>query len=101
MQMLMLAFRSSLQERVHDLLRQCGVEAFTEVEETIGYGLTGPAEGLSFYPGTNSVILVALDQEKFTCVAHALRAWYQENAEHPGWQKPSIRAFSWPCTEIE
>ncbi|MBD0316288.1 MAG: hypothetical protein ICV75_06320 [Nitrospiraceae bacterium] len=29
--------------------------AFTEVHETVGYGQTGPAEGLA---GTNSVVLL-------------------------------------------
>ena len=63
MKMLMVVFRTSLRERVHDLLHQCDVRAFTEVNETVGYGQTGPAEGLAFYPGTNSVILVALNQD--------------------------------------
>lgn len=100
MHMVMLVFRSSLKERVHELLIHCEVHAFTEVNETVGYGKTGPAEGLAFYPGTNSVILVALDDAARDRVTTAVRAWYQENAQHPGWQKPSIRVFSWPCGQI-
>ena len=53
MHMLMVVFRESLKERVHELLEQCDIKAFTEVNETVGYGQTGPAEGLAFYPGTN------------------------------------------------
>jgi len=100
MQMLMVVFRSSLKARVHELLHQCGVNAFTEVPETVGYGQTGPAEGLSFYPGTNSVVLVALDDEHIVRVTKAVTAWCKEAEKHPGWQKPSIRAFSWPCAQI-
>jgi hypothetical protein len=100
MHMLMLIFRSSLKERVHALLHECSVHAFTEVNETVGYGETGPAEGLAFYPGTNSVILVTLDEAALECVTKAVKDWYQESAHHPGWQKPSIRAFSWPCDHI-
>jgi nitrogen regulatory protein PII len=100
MQMVMVVFRSSLSERVHELLHQCDVNAFTEVNETVGYGQTGPAEGLSFYPGTNSVILVALDDDHVVRVAKAVTAWCEEAEKHPGWQKPSLRVFTWPCSQI-
>lgn len=36
MKMLMVVFRTSLRERVHNLLHQCDVRAFTEVNETVG-----------------------------------------------------------------
>lgn len=100
MQMVMLVFRSSLKEQVHALLHRCGVKAFTEVNETVGYGQTGPAEGLAFYPGTNLVILVALDDDHRTRITAAVTAWCAESEKHPGWQKPSIRVFAWPCTQI-
>ncbi len=100
MQMVMLVFRSSLKERVHELLHQCEVHAFTEVNETVGYGQTGPAEGLAFYPGTNSVILVALDDPALARVTKGVKAWHRQNADHPGRQKPSIRVFTWPCSQI-
>jgi hypothetical protein len=100
MQMVMLVFRSSLKEQVHALLHRCDVKAFTEVNESVGYGQTGPAEGLAFYPGTNSVILVSLDDDHQARVAAAVRGWCEESAKHPGWQKPAIRVFAWPCTQI-
>lgn len=100
MQMLMVIFRSSLRERVRELLHQCQVRAFTEINETVGYGQTGPAEGLAFHPGTNSVIFVALDQEHAARVSDAVKAWVDDAATHPGWQKPAIRVFSWPCQQV-
>lgn len=100
MHMVMLVFRSSLKERVHTLLHKCEVHAFTEVNETVGYGETGPAEGLAFYPGTNLVILVTLDEAPLERVTKAVKDWYEENAHHPGWQKPAIRVFSWSCDQI-
>ena len=100
MHMLMVVFRSSLKERVHDLLRQCEVKAFTEMNETVGYGKTGPAEGLAFYPGVNSVILVALDPDHAGRVTKAVKNWYGEAAKHPGWEKPALRVFSWPAEQI-
>jgi hypothetical protein len=100
MHMLMVVFRSSLKERVHELLHQCDVRAFTEVNETVGYGETGPAEGLAFYPGTNAVILVALDSDHMARLAQAVKQWYAETAQHPGWEKPALRVFSWPADQI-
>jgi hypothetical protein len=100
MHMLMVVFRSSLKERVHELLHKCDVRAFTEVNETVGYGQTGPAEGLAFYPGTNGVILAALDDEHVAHVTKLVKAWCEESAQHPGWQKPSLRVFSWPCAQV-
>jgi hypothetical protein len=98
--MVMLVFRSSLKDQVHALLHRCDVKAFTEVNESVGYGQTGPAEGLAFYPGTNSVILAALDNDHQARVATAVIAWCTESENRPGWQKPSIRVFAWPCSQI-
>lgn len=75
-------------------------EGFTEVNETVGYGQTGPAKGLAFHPGTNSVILVALDQEHVAQVTKLVKSWYEEAANHAGWEKPALRVFSWPSEQI-
>jgi hypothetical protein len=100
MHMLMVVFRTSLKERVHDLLHRCDIKAFTEVNETVGYGQTGPAEGLAFYPGTNSIIWVSLDPERAGRVSKAVKQWYEEAAKHPGWEKPALRVFSWAAEQI-
>jgi hypothetical protein len=100
MNMLMLVFRSSLKERIHVLLEQCDVRAYTEMPETIGAGQTGPAEGVSFYPGVNSVIMVAVDDAHAEGVEQAVKDWCADVAQRPGGQKPSIRLFAWPCRQL-
>ena len=100
MNMLMLAFRSSLKERVHVLLEQCDVRAYTEMPETTGAGQTGPADGVSFYPGGNNVIMVAVDDAHAERVERAVHAWRDEVLQRPGGQKPSITVFSWPCRQL-
>lgn len=100
MTMLMIVFRSSLTERVHELLRKCEVLAYTEIPETIGAGQTGPAEGVSFYPGVNRVILVALDPDHSDRVVAAVKAWCDESQHHSGWVKPAIRVFTWSCVQV-
>jgi hypothetical protein len=99
MDMLMIVFRTALKERVHELLRTSGVIAYTEFPETIGLGQSGSTEGSSFYAGGNSVILVSLEPVQRDKVAGAVKDWRAE-AQHSGWVKPTIRIFSWPCTQL-
>jgi hypothetical protein len=100
MNMLMLVLRSSLKERVHALLEQCDVRAYTEVPETTGAGQTGPVEGVSFYPGVNSVILVAMDDVTAERVERTVKAWCDEVTQRPGGRKPAIRMFTWACRQL-
>lgn len=100
MDMVMIVFRNSLKVRVHDILRTCDVLAFTEIPETIGTGQSGPVEGISFYPGSNSVILVSLEPAQRDKVAGAVKTWCAETLEHSGWVKPAIRIFAWPCAQL-
>ena len=99
MDMLMLVFRTSLKDRVHELLQKCGALAYTEFPETVGTGQSGSTEGDSFYAGRNSVILVSLEPSQRDRVTGAVTAWCAE-AQHEGWVKPAIRVFSWPCTQL-
>jgi len=99
MDMLMIVFRTSLNERVHEILQLCGVMAYTEFPQASGIGQSGTTEGVSFYAGGNSVIMASLEPVERDKVAGAIKAWCAE-AQHSGWVKPAIRVFAWPCTQI-
>ncbi len=99
MDMLMIVFRTSLKDRVHEILRSSEVMAYTEFPETSGTGQSGSTEGGSFYAGRNSVILVSLESVQRDKVAAAVKGWCAE-AQHSGWVKPAIRVFSWPCSQL-
>jgi len=99
MDMLMIVYRAALKERVHELLRTCEVTAYTEIPQTIGTGQSGSTEGVSFYAGGNSVVLISLEAERRDMVADAVKAWCAE-AKQAGWVKPAIRVFSWPCAQL-
>ncbi|MFO0773311.1 MAG: hypothetical protein U0172_01425 [Nitrospiraceae bacterium] len=100
MDMMMLIFRTSLKTRVQDILRTAGIHAYTEIPETVGAGQTGPAEGISYYPGINSVILVAVEPPQRDQVATAIKVWCDETIQRSGWVKPAIRVFAWPCNQL-
>ena len=99
MDMLMIVFRSSLKERVHDLLQVCEVKAYTEFPQAGGTGQSGTTEGFSFYAGGNTVILASLEPIQRDKVGDAVKAWCAE-AQQAGWIKPTIHVFSWPCTQL-
>jgi nitrogen regulatory protein PII len=99
MDMLMIVFRTSLNEPVHELLQACGVKAYTELPNTIGTGQSGSTEGASFYAGGNSVILVSLEPAQRDRVVDAVKTWCAD-AQYSGWNKPAIRIFYWPCTQL-
>ena len=100
MKMLMIVFRSSLKDRIEELLRTCDVNAYTEIPETVGLGETGLAEGSSIWPGVNSVIMVALADDHAERVGGAVQALVEEGAKSKHWAKPPIRVFAWPCAQL-
>ena len=46
MDILMIVFRISMKERLHELLRTCDLMAYTEIPEAVGTGQSRPAEGI-------------------------------------------------------
>jgi hypothetical protein len=99
MDMLMIVFRTSLKERIHEILRTSEVMAYTEFPGALGTGQSGSTEGISFYAGGNSMILASLESAQRDKVADAVNAWCEE-ARHSGWLKPAVRVFCWPCTQL-
>ena len=100
MKMLMIVFRSSLRGRVEELLQNCDVQAYTEIQETVGSGESGPAEGSSIWPGVNSVIMVALMDDHADRVGKEVKAFVEQGAKNKSWAKPPIRVFAWPCAQL-
>ena len=62
--------------------------AYTEFPETVGTGQSGSTEGISFYAGGNSVILVSLEPAQRDKVASAVMAWCAEANTQDGSNQP-------------
>ena len=99
MDMMMIVFRTSLRERVHEIMRTCEIAAYTEFPGALGTGQSGSTEGVSFYAGGNSVMMISLESAQRDKVADAVKAWCAE-AQQAGWVKPAIRVFCWPCAQL-
>lgn len=62
MKMLLLAFRQSLEQDLLQLLKKLDVKAFTEALKVFGMGEAGTAYQSLGWPGSNSIILAAMER---------------------------------------
>ena len=100
MKMLLVVFRSSLEEDMLHLFKSLGVKAFTEAAHVFGKGETGSAFGSFSWPGSNSLILVAIEDHQTDAVVKGLKAFRDGLAgKQPGGKIP-IRVFLLPCEDV-
>jgi nitrogen regulatory protein PII len=100
MKMLLLVFRSSLEEDMLHLLNSLGVKAFTEASKVFGKGETGTAFGSFSWPGSNSLILAALEDDQTDKVVKGLKAFRDRLAGEQHGEKIPIRVFILPCKHV-
>lgn len=99
MQMLLIVSRNSLQDDVLALLKDLGVRAFTDLPKVFGVGEAGTRFGSFEWPGFNSLILVALEDEQARRVVDRLTAFRDRAAEVQRGAKIPLRVFVVPCTQ--
>ena len=88
MDMLMLVFRTSLKERVHELLRVSGVKAYTEIPETVGMGQSGSTEGARSIP--EEIVCSSSRSNQFSVTRSLMRSWpgVQRHSKLDGLNQP-------------
>jgi hypothetical protein len=98
MQMLMIAFRSSLEEQILALLKRHDVAAYTEVYKVHGTGEAGSTSGGpgSVWPISNSVLLIALSETQTDAVVAALQQFHAEWEGDPQRPKLPLRGLHTP-----
>lgn len=99
MKMIIIVYRESLEEEMHGLLQEHGVNAFTELHKVGGVGETGAAFHSFTWPGVNSMILTALPEEKAEQVAEGLRVFHDRRIQEHKVQIP-LRVFVLPCVQV-
>ncbi|HXJ84868.1 MAG TPA: hypothetical protein VMS64_40025 [Candidatus Methylomirabilis sp.] len=100
MKMLMIVSRSSLLDDLLGLLAELGVNASTQLPEVHGQGEAGSALGTFANPGSNSVVLAAVDDGAAERVAGELRAFRDRNATRQRGAQIPLRVFVLPCTQV-
>jgi hypothetical protein len=92
--------RTSLERDVVRVIESAGVAAFSIVPAVLGIGASGKALDEYPWPGSNTLLLVALEETRARVLNEALRAFKgSAEARQHGAHVP-LRAFSVPCDEV-
>ena len=95
MKMLMIAYNSAIDEEVNDVLVKCDAQNYTRWTRVLGKGTTsGPHMGTDIWPGENSVLFCAVENEKIDNLLSRI------NELRSKLGKTGVKAFVWPLTEI-
>lgn len=97
MKMLLVIFRQSLDEDVRELLRSLNVKAFTEAPRVFGIGEAGRSDDSFEWPGFNSMILAAMEDEQAAYVIDKLKEFRDHLTKRQRGAKIPMRVFILPC----
>jgi hypothetical protein len=100
MTMLLLVFRYSLDEEILRLLKELNVKSFTEAPKVFGMGEAGTAFNSMDWPGSNCMILSAMEDEQATRVVAGLREFRDRLIKQQRNNKIPIRVFAFPCERL-
>ena len=79
MKLLMLTYSGPTPEHIAALLQAHAAPGYTEIDHVRGAGVTGRIEGSRAWPGSNTVFVSAVPDERVRELQEALRA-YKEKA---------------------
>ena len=93
--MIMISCNSAIDSETMEVLEKCGVENYTKWTQAQGRGKTsGSHFGNEIWPGENSVIFCAIEDEKL----EDLLKYIKDLRTKLG--KAGIKAFVWPLEQI-
>jgi len=100
MQMVVIIFRSSLEEDVLAVLKRCHIRGFSDIAGVLGSGETGSVLGTFDSPGSNSIVLTALDPPDATRVVDALRDLHTAALARQHGRDLPLHVFLLPCEQV-
>jgi len=64
MKIVVIVYNSSIENKVIDAIRECGIEEYTKIPTVYGVGKnSGPHMGTHIWPATNSLLVVSCDDD--------------------------------------
>jgi nitrogen regulatory protein PII len=97
MKMLLIVFRQSIVERIHALLKEYEVNAYTELHNVAGRGETGPTVQFLLSPGANCMILTAVSEQ---LAYRLIDGFTRFKAEQGKGQHDHVHVFILPCEQV-
>lgn len=98
MYLVLIIFRSSLEQDLLGVLERERVAAFTVLPEALGVGEAGRAWHAFPWPASNAVVLAALDAPAKERLVAALRA-FRDAAANRQREAIPLRVFAVPCEQ--
>lgn len=96
MKMLLIVFRQSMVGRIHALLKEYDVNAFTELHNVAGRGETGPNVQFFLSPGANCVIFTVVPESLASRLIDGFTRFKVEQGMEP---HNNVHVFVLPCEQ--
>lgn len=100
MKMLIIVFRDSMNQEIRQLLKDLDIKAFTEAPKVLGTGEAGAAFDSFDWPGTNSMIFSAMEEDQEKRVVAGLKRFRDQLAKQQHGAKIPLRVFVLPCLQV-
>ena len=98
MQMVMMVFRTSLESEVLPWVEEEGL-TYTRIDGVQGTGDTGSVPGSVTWGGANSVLFLALSDDRLTPFRDRIRRYQLELERHPRTGGVPFHIFVLPCIQ--
>ncbi|HNX51827.1 MAG TPA: hypothetical protein PLS53_18135 [Thermoanaerobaculaceae bacterium] len=93
MKLLMMIIDEARKEELEVLLRQAGVEGYTEIPHARGLGTTGQRLGSRAYPKTSAIIFTLVEAERLQALREQIRAYCHDCGE-------KLKMLVWTAEEV-
>ncbi|OQX80353.1 MAG: hypothetical protein B6D56_05300 [Candidatus Omnitrophica bacterium 4484_70.1] len=95
MKLVIICYNVAIGEEVLEVLKEIGISSYTRFKEVQGVGkLSGPHLGNHIWPAVNSVLMVALEEDKKDKLIKRIKELRKELG------KEGVKAFVLPVEEI-
>jgi len=95
MKLVIICYNIAIGDEVLEVLKEVGISSYTRFKEAQGVGkLSGPHLGNHIWPGVNSVLAVALEDEKKNKLIEKIKELRKKLG------KEGVKAFVLPLEEI-
>ena len=99
MHMLLIVFRSSLEQDILQVLETLQVSGFTDLPRVFGMGEAGSAFSSFTWPGSNSMILAGLEERQARAVVAGLRELRDRSTRAQSGARVPLHVFVLPCDQ--
>ena len=99
LKMVVIVFRESLADELHEILKTCHIVAYTELQGARGTGGSGTALGTFLQPGQNSLLLTVVSDGQAKDLKDAFVATLTKLQEAQGGAEIPMKLFVLPVEE--